>query len=186
MAATQYAKTLDGATIDKVALKDAPKSKTASDGGPVWRPVVDEAKPAYEPLTHTCVKAQTIAPDQVTNGWTVAERPLDEAKAALVASINAEAFNRIVAIAPEHKQRNALARAVELIGIQSGTWMEAQGSKPKGRALTAEEDAEAQAMSQLWASVSAIRAASNVANAAINAAANVADAKTAYDAVAWP
>lgn len=186
MATIEYAKTLDGATIEKVALKDAPKSKTASDGGPVWRPIVNEPKPSFEPLTHVCVKAQTIAPDQVTNGWTVSEKPLDDVKATLVSSINAEAYERIIAIAPEHKQRNALARAVELIGIQSGTWIESKGNKPQSRVLTAEENTEAQALSQIWADVNAIRAASNAANAAINDAADVASAKAAYDAVAWP
>lgn len=186
MAATEYAKTLDGATIEKVALKDAPKTKAASDGGPVWRPIVNEPKPAFDPLTHTCVRSQTITPDQVTKGWTVSEKPLTEVKAALVEAINGEAYARIIAIAPEHKQRNALARAVELIGIQSGTWMESKGNKPAGRVLTAEENTEAQALSQIWEDVNAIRAASNAANAAINAAADVAGAKAAYDAVAWP
>jgi len=79
-----------------------------------------------------------------------------EAKANAVKAIKAKAGADIVAIVPEYKQRNALARMLELVN-----------KKVDGGTLTAEEDAEVAAVESLWATVKAIRAQSDIDEAVL-------------------
>jgi len=79
-----------------------------------------------------------------------------EARASVVKSIKSKAGHAILALAPEWKQRNALARMLELVN-----------QKVDGGTLTAEEDAEVAAVESLWATVKAIRAQSDVDEAAV-------------------
>lgn len=64
------------------------------------------------------------------------------------APVKAEAMRRILAIAPEWRQRNMIARSVELLHVGQENW-------------TSEEQAEVTAMQAIWDQISAIRAASD-------------------------
>ena len=79
-----------------------------------------------------------------------------EATASAVKAIKVKAGADIIALAPEWKQRNALARMLELVN-----------KKVDGGTLTAEEDAEVAAVESLWATVKAIRAQSDIDEAAV-------------------
>jgi len=79
-----------------------------------------------------------------------------EATASAVEAIKVKAGADIVAIVPEYKQRNALARMLELVN-----------KKVDGGTLTAEEDAEVAAVESLWATVKAIRAQSDIDEAVL-------------------
>ncbi len=68
--------------------------------------------------------------------------------------VRAEAYRRIVALAPEWKQRNMTARGLELTRKELA-----------GGTLTAAEQAEAAAITAAWDAVKAIRAASDVLEA---------------------
>lgn len=102
--------------------------------------------------------------------------PLEDEKAAKILSIKDEAARRIYALFPgltkdqaDAKKENVIARGVELSDIRHD------------RLLTAEEEAERQAIQTLWAQVKAIRAASNAAEAEVMAA----ETNEAVDAVEW-
>jgi hypothetical protein len=79
-----------------------------------------------------------------------------EATASAVKAIKVKAGADIIALAPEWKQRNALARMLELVN-----------KKVDGGTLTAEEDAEVAVVESLWATVKAIRAQSDIDEAAV-------------------
>jgi len=79
-----------------------------------------------------------------------------EAKAKAVASIKAKAGADIVAIVPEYKQRNALARMLELVN-----------KKVDGGTLTDDEQSEVATMQSLWGTLAAIRAQSNADEASL-------------------
>ncbi len=85
-----------------------------------------------------------------------------------IAGIKAKAGSLILAIAPEWKQRNILARTVELRDIQDS------------RALTAEEYAEKDAAQAVWDSIKAIRAHSDTLEADVEAG------KTVNISSGWP
>lgn len=95
-------------------------------------------------------------------------RTLDEARAERIAGIKELARSRILAIVPEWRQTNLIARGVELADRGRAAW-------------TADELAEWNAGQAIWDAVKAIRAASDVAEAAVLAAAT----NEAVDAVAW-
>jgi hypothetical protein len=73
-----------------------------------------------------------------------------------VAAINAKAHHDIVAIAPEWRQRNMIARTTEL-----------QDKRINGLALTEGEEAEIIAMRGIWSQIKAIREQSDIDVAAI-------------------
>lgn len=89
--------------------------------------------------------------------WLSSEpRPSDEEIAAaiaalpdpLVSAVKAEAARRILAIAPEWKQRNMTARGVELLSLGRENWSQTDID-------------EAAAMQVVWSRIKAVRAASN-------------------------
>jgi len=82
--------------------------------------------------------------------------PVDEAaeEAARVQAIKQAASEQILAIAPEWKQRNMLARSVELHEVMTS-----------GGALTTEEQAELDAIRAVWAQIKTIRQKSDLAEA---------------------
>lgn len=75
-------------------------------------------------------------------------RARDEATAASIAAIKTEAARRIIDRYPEWKQRNMIARGVELINIGAANWTET-------------EQAEADALDASWAWIKSVRLASN-------------------------
>jgi hypothetical protein len=102
---------------------------------------------------------------------TTDDRPLAVAQAERVAAIKETARARIVALCPEWRQTNLVARGTELLlRIQTG-----------GAALSPAELAEIAAANALWAAIKAIRVASNDAEAAVMAATT----NDAADAVAF-
>ncbi len=78
----------------------------------------------------------------------------EEAEAARIERIKAKAMAAILAIAPEWKQRNLIARGLELTEILAA-----------GGSLTSAQQAESDAIKAVWAQISAIRAASDQAEA---------------------
>lgn len=102
--------------------------------------------------------------DGSTSQWACRATSVEEAEAEILAGmeelagpakptaddIKAEASRRILAIAPEWRQRNALARALQL-----------QERLNAGETLTPDQEAERQALHALWASINAIRARSD-------------------------
>ena len=83
-------------------------------------------------------------------------------KADAIAKIKADTQAKILQLAPEWKQRNAIARSVELIDKGKDTW-------------TAEEQLEVAQVNQLWAVIKQLREASNSAEQAIIDSTNPAD-----------
>lgn len=71
-----------------------------------------------------------------------------ELDAIRISDIKAEANRRIIEILPEYKQRNLLARMVELLDKET---------------LTAEEQTEKDAAKAVWATIQGIRTTSNTA-----------------------
>jgi hypothetical protein len=93
----------------------------------------------------------------VTVGWT-GELAAEQAEA--IAEIKDRARARILAICPEWKQTNLVARGTELLmRVHLG-----------GAALTEAEQAEVAAGQAIWDQVKAIRTASDAAEAAVLAA----------------
>jgi len=90
--------------------------------------------------------------------------PLDRAKEEKVAEIKAEAQRQILKLAPEWKQRNMIARVVELMQLGQTT------------------DPEFVAIQDIWDSIKAIRATSDQLEVAVNATTTEAE----VDAVNWP
>lgn len=65
-----YAKVVGGKVV---TIEDKTNPETALDGSgnPIWRPFVQESQPAFDPATQVIERSETIAPTQVTRGWTV-------------------------------------------------------------------------------------------------------------------
>lgn len=109
-----------------------------------------------------------------TRTWPVAHITDEALRAAVVASVKAEAERRILAIMPEWKQRNSLAQ-----GLAAAT---TYGFDPE--AWPAELQAEYAAVMAQWAQIKAIRAASNSIEA--SAPETVADLLLFDINVGWP
>jgi len=117
--------------------------------GPQVIEITQEQQDAYfaSPTTHGVVNGA------FSNTWSM---PVDEAaeEAARVQAIKQAASEQILAIAPEWKQRNMLARSVELHEVMTS-----------GGALTTEEQAELDAIRAVWAQIKTIRQKSDLAEA---------------------
>ena len=123
-----------------------------------WLPVL-EVKPDYDPrIQSRSGPALTVEADQVTAVWTVAERPLDEVKSALIRQVKQEAGATILAAYPDWKQRNMIARAVELTRLARSV------------TLNSDEVAEEIALQAAWDWIVDIRTVSDAKEAAIQAA----------------
>ncbi|CAO3447822.1 hypothetical protein [Azospirillum argentinense] len=105
--------------------------------------------------------------------FTIHARQLDDVQAEVVAAIKAEAARRILAIAPEWKQRNVTARAAELALQHPGT---------RGEDLPEPERTEWREGQALWDRIKAVRSASNAAEEAARAAGTAGEAWAALDA----
>ncbi len=89
-----------------------------------------------------------------------------------VANAKAESRRRILALAPEWKQRNMLARSIELLR-----------KDPTISGLTAAEANEAAKIEKAWAKITAVRTASNQLEAEIT---NGTYTRNARDWPGWP
>lgn len=101
--------------------------------------------------------AETCVPDdpgnrhrQAVTAWELAGNEIAAyaPPAPLAADVKAEAYRRIVALAPEWKQRNMIARGVELVRVGESNWTDVQ-------------QAEVNAMDAIWATIKDIREASD-------------------------
>jgi hypothetical protein len=99
------------------------------------------------------------------------DRTLDQAQRERIVRIKNEAATRIDAIMPDWKQRNTLARGLAM----------ALGSIVAGKPLSDADKAEVAAVLAVWGQITAIRAASDVAEAAVLAATTNDDA----DGITW-
>lgn len=143
---------------------------------PAGKPLawIPEIKPDLEPW-QVDGGLQDPAPDLTGVPHIVGTIPLADYKARLKGSVNAQASQRINAVAPEWRQRNAIAAGVFMLNKVRG-----------GETLSVQEEQDAAAAEALWQMINPIRAASNVASVNIDAAADHATAKAAADAVVWP
>lgn len=143
---------------------------TADPGAPPQIEIEDEAPaaPAGETLVDAAPPDARMAWDGAAWTWPDAARRAD-----LVAAVKTEAGRRILAILPDYKQRNLLARGLELHAKGPATWTEA-------------EQAEWSAGHALWQRIKAIRLRSDEIEAAL--ASLDAAALAAFDPAAanWP
>lgn len=172
---TLYAKVVDGAIVSRENKVD-PVSKTASDGGPTWRPIVHDSQPAYDFITQKIQSANVINQTEVRVTYTAVDKPIETARADLIAQINSDAGALILEIMPEYKQRNALALGLDLVTTY--------GSDPAS--WPAERFAAYQAHSANWLAISAIRDVSNAATASVDEAASVDAMRLIYSGIVWP
>lgn len=138
------------------------KTQPAQPAGKPWAWQV-QVKP-------TQTEFNTVAWDIAQRAWVATDKPLEDVQVRLIEKIKADANNRILESLPEWKQRNLIARAAEL------------SDKRIDGPLTAEEESERQALKGEWAGVTAIREASDTAEANVTAAQSVAAAIAAYEA----
>lgn len=68
--AAPYAKVVDGQIVT-IENKQDPDTAFDGDGNPIWRPVIDEARPSHDPSTQVVEKDIRIEPSQVVRGWIV-------------------------------------------------------------------------------------------------------------------
>lgn len=139
--------------------------------------------PDYDPLTHALSGDYSLTVDAgAKTVWRQAlVRPLApeeiaaaaaNSRSALKTAVKAEAARRILAVAPDWKQRNLTARAAELA--------------LRGQPFSAAEQAEITAGQAIWAAIKAVRVASGEIEAAIDACDDPA-ALAAWDVAAgWP
>ena len=115
-------------------------------------PVSTADAPPYDRNTERLVQAEpTLADGKWARGWTVVPLTADELarrRASAVEAVKQEASRRILAIAPDYKQRNMLARSVELLRIGETN-------------LTQEQRDEVLAIELIWETIQMIRARSN-------------------------
>lgn len=78
--------------------------------------------------------------------------PLDAARTEAIAAVKAVAEHRILAILPEHKQRNLIARAVEIAATHAGLSPELYPEPERSEWSTGQG---------LWERIKALRAASD-------------------------
>ncbi len=90
------------------------------------------------------------------------EARLSRAKAAKIKAIKREASRLITQVAPPWKQRNLLARGLELQHKNPATWSES-------------EQQESEAITSIWAQIKAIRTKSDELEAQVTAAAAIDD-----------
>jgi len=119
-------------------------------------PVSIADAPPYDRDTERLVQTEpTLASGKWVRGWTVVLLTADELaqrRAAMVEGVKQEAGRRIVAIAPEWKQRNMLARIAELLRIGEAN-------------LSAAEQADLAAIEAIWTTIKGLRAKSNALEA---------------------
>lgn len=152
---------VDGTVRSRITVPDDQPfstTKLAADGGPMFRPLVEEPMPVYNALTQSLSEStETIEVSRVIRRRTV--QPL--APSVIIAGIKAEAARRILARYPDYKQANMLARQGELHRIQTGHMMDAAGQMIPARALNAAETAELSMIGAAWAWIKSVRATSN-------------------------
>ena len=119
-------------------------------------PVSIADAPPYDRDTERLVQAEPALVDgQWVRGWTVVPLTADELaqrRATMVEGVKQEASKRILAIAPEWKQRNMLARSAELLRIGEPNW-------------TQEQRDEVLAIELIWETIQMIRAKSDIIEA---------------------
>lgn len=148
-------------------------------GKPRMLPVVVE-NDAFDPVTQVREGPEIVVEAaRVVERFTVRAKNADEIEAmrsAKVARIKAMAERKILAIMPDHKQRNAQALGIEMVTKH--------GSDPAG--WPADMRAVHSALMGQWASIKAIRAVSNTKEAEV-AALKTAAAVHGYDVTTgWP
>jgi hypothetical protein len=125
-----------------------PPTLSANKGA--WLPIVPRGdQPVSDPDTETCEPTETVGEDAITQGWAVRDLTADELNARK-AAIKAEARRRILAIFPDWKQTNMVARGVEL-----------QDAWRRNSEWSVGEAAEAAALQTAWNWIKSVRAASD-------------------------
>lgn len=130
---------------------------------PRWLPIVPENLPAFTPGAQVCegpVEVVDLVAGVVRLAWSArvsTPEEVAEMRAAKVAAIKAEATRRILALMPDHDQRNSLALGMEMVTTY--------GPDPAG--WPAEMRARYEADLAIWSEIKAIRARSDQLEAAL-------------------
>lgn len=132
----------------------SPRRKKASesvDGAILWKFVdyVPASIPAYNQETQRIRSYEEIT-DAIYQRWEIIDKDTSQLEQERVAGIKGKAAQLIEEIAPAYKQRNMIARSVELDRIVNG-----------GGQLSTSEQAEFDAMNTVWSYVKQVRAFSN-------------------------
>jgi hypothetical protein len=119
-------------------------------------PVIEEPSPVYNEATQRIVRQQPqIVNNQWFIKWSIVDKTEEEKiqyREDQIRKVKAEAKRRIIAIAPEWKQSNMLARALTLLR--------------KGEAnLTTAEALEVSGMDEVWTEIQRIRSVSDTLEA---------------------
>jgi len=172
---TNYARTKNGVLLDypyshETLLLDNPNTKfdkrhdlvgwfnqteSATIHGNKLEEVVEGLIPEYDPRTHKIFKsAPTLVEGAWTEQWSIVELSEGELEVFLptVLQIKEDDGRRILEIAPEWMQRNLTAQAAVLAKIGQDNW-------------TTDQADEWAAGELIWASIQAIRTASNMIEA---------------------
>ena len=119
-------------------------------------PVSIADAPPYDRDTERLVQAElTLADGKWVRGWTVVHLTADELaqrRADMVEGVKREAGRRILAIAPDYRQRNMLARTAQLLRIGEAN-------------LTQSQRDEVLAIEIVWETIQMIRARSDAIEA---------------------
>lgn len=115
-------------------------------------PITEEPSPMYNEATQRIVRQQPqIVNNQWTVGWIIVDKTEEEQiqyREDQIRKVKEEANRRIVQIAPEWRQRNMIARGVELTSIGKDAW-------------TQEQLDEYQSIEVVWTTIKMIRAKSD-------------------------
>jgi len=137
--------------IDPLCTVPSPNFRPSLD---LYVTVRQWAKPDFDHTTQKVVKSSPALVEGIwTQQWSVVELDAEELEALMpppvtTAQVKTEAGRRILAIAPEWKQRNLTAQAAVLAKIGEANWTTAQA-------------AEWDAGDAIWATLQAIRTASD-------------------------
>lgn len=119
-------------------------------------PVFIADAPPYDQDTERLVQAEPILADgKWGRGWAVVPLTADELaqrRAAMVEGVKQEAGRRVLAIAPDYRQRNMLARTAQLLRIGEAN-------------LTQSQRDEVLAIERVWETIQMIRARSDAIEA---------------------
>ena len=104
----------------------------------------------------------------------VTDRPLADVQAELIEQVKVDCGQRIVAVYQEYKQRNMIAKAVEL------------SEKKADGSITVDETALFTNLKSAWSWVESVRLTSNAIEAQISGATTVQAVADVYDNAIWP
>lgn len=195
MAVSIACKIIDGEIVRR-QRKDLEKSpsKRDIDGNLIWRPLVEQAAPSYDPQIERLVKSETIERNRVLISYTKVDIPLADLKATYKARVNSDAEReRLLYLTDGAGQaaeyREAHAQAVAYLADNSHTpvnMLQAGVDAGEAANLTAEANLVITRYTQWEAIGASIRTQRLTALIDIEDANNANQVIRAYEAIEWP